>query len=236
MGVLLFKGMKSGIQGGDLSVTFHENGSTSSNLIISTSYNILPLWLKIAYDNLLSSQKANKLVSLDWCDDAEKQKSLLIAELTPSIQVFVACACALDALYDQLKEHTNITREEIDNWKEKRTARHSQIVEVIRRSYKLDKHLVKAAKLNIKSIMDYRDKVVHSSHEIKHTCTRPDIPVSVDWRFSAYKYTNALIAWKCTVELFTLLYDKKSQNEKVNENMESIIEALIEFKLVTKNA
>ena len=63
MGVLLFKGMKSGIQDGDLSVTFHENGSTSSNVIISTSYNILPLWLKIAYDNLISSEKANKLVS-----------------------------------------------------------------------------------------------------------------------------------------------------------------------------
>jgi hypothetical protein len=236
MGVLLFKGMKSGIQDGDLSVTFHENGSTSSNLIISTSYNILPLWLKIAYDNLLSSEKANKLVASNWCDDAENQKSLLIAELTPSIQVFVACACALDALYGQLKEHTNITREEIDKWKNNGTARHSQIVEVIRRSYKLDNHFVKAAKLNIKSIMDYRDKVVHSSHEIKYTCTRPDIPVSVDWRFSAYKYTNALIAWKRTMELFTLLYDKKSQNEKVNENMESIIEALIEFKLVTKNA
>jgi len=161
--LLLFKGMKVGIQDGDFSISVDENGNPDSNLTLSTSYNMLPIWMKIAYENLVTSKKASKAVSEKWCDDNEIQKSLLIAELTPSIQVFVACGCALDAFYDQLKEFAKISREDLDVWKRKRTPRSAQIVEIIRRVYKLDKTFVKGAKVNIGSIMEYRDKVVHPS-------------------------------------------------------------------------
>jgi len=233
--LLLFKGMKVGIQDGDFSISVDENGNPDSNLTLSTSYNMLPIWMKIAYENLVTSKKASKAVSEKWCDDNEIQKSLLIAELTPSIQVFVACGCALDAFYDQLKEFAKISREDLDVWKRKRTPRSAQIVEIIRRVYKLDKTFVKGAKVNIGSIMEYRDKVVHPSHEVQHTCSRPDIPVNVDWRFSAYKYSNAEIAYQRTMELLILLYEKKSDNNKVNENMENIVESLIELGLVSRN-
>lgn len=236
MGLLVFKGMKVGIQDGDFTVSIGENGKQESNLTLSTSYNMLPIWLKIAYENIVSSNKASKAVSEQWCEDTDIQKSLLIAELTPSIQVFVACGCALDAFYDQLKEYANVSQDDIETWKRKKTSRAAQIVEIIRRTYKLDKHFVKGAKVNIKSIMEYRDKVVHSSHAVQHTCSRPDIPVGVDWRFSAYRYSNALIAYQKTMEILILLYEKKSDKEKVNENMETIFEALIELGLVSKNA
>jgi hypothetical protein len=236
VGLLIFKGMKVGIQDGDFIVSIDEDGKEESNLTLSTSYNMLPIWLKIAYENIVSSNKASKAVSEQWCEDSEIQKSLLVAELTPSIQVFVACGCALDAFYDQLKEYANISQDDIENWKRKKTSRTAQIVEIIRRTYKLDKHFVKGAKVNIKSIMEYRDKVVHPSHEVQHTCSRPDIPVGVDWRFAAYKYSNALIAYQKTMELLILLYEKKSDIEKVNENMETIFESLMELGLVSKNA
>jgi hypothetical protein len=236
VGLLLFKGMKVGIKDGDFSISVDKNGKEDSNLILSTSYNMLPIWLKIAYENIVNSNKASKAVSAEWCEDAEIQKSLLVAELTPSIQVFVACGCALDAFYDQLKEHANISKNDIETWKRKKTPRSAQIVEIIRRTYKLDNHFVKGAKVNIRSIMEYRDKVVHPSHEVQHTCTRPDIPVGVDWRFSAYKYSNALIAYQKTMELLILLYEKKTTIEKVNEHMENIFESLVELGLVSKNA
>lgn len=236
MGLLVFKGMKVGIQDGDFTVSIDENGKEESNLTLSTSYNMLPIWLKIAYENIVSSNKASKAVSEQWCEDNEIQKSLLVAKLTSSIQVFVACGCALDAFYYQLKEYANISQDDIDTWKRKKTSRTAQIVEIIRRTYKLDKQFVKSAKVNIKSIMEYRDKVVHPSHEVQHTCSRPDITVGVDWRFSAYKYSNALIAYQKTMELLILLYEKKSDIEKVNENMETIFESLMELGLVSKNA
>jgi hypothetical protein len=234
VGLLIFKGMKVGIQDGDFTVRFNENGTEDSNLTLSTSFNMLPIWLKIAYENIVSSNKASKAVSEKWCEDNEIQKSLLVAELTPSIQVFVACGCALDAFYDQLKEYANISQNDLEIWKRKKTSRTAQIVEIIRRTYKLDKHFVKGAKVNIKSIMEYRDKVVHPSHDIQHTRSRPDIPVGVDWRFSAYKYSNALIAYQRTMELLILLYERKSDNDKVNQNMETIFESLIELGLVSK--
>ncbi|MCU4677713.1 hypothetical protein N7931_19065 [Catenovulum sp. 2E275] len=236
MGLLLFKGMKVGIQDGDLSTNFDENGISGANLNLSTSYNMLPIWLKIAYDNLILTKKANIKISEQWNEKDVNKQSLLLDELSTSIQVFVACGSALDALYDQLKEFANISQADIDLWKSKRTPRSAQIVEIIRRVYKLDKNFVKGAKRNIKSIMEFRDKVVHSSHEIRQVCTRPDISESVDWRFSAYKYTNSMIAYQRTMELLVLLYDKKAENAKVNENMEYIVESLIELGLVQKNA
>lgn len=236
MGPLLFKGMKVGIQEGDFSISFNEDGTESSRLVLSTSYNMLPVWLRIAYDNILNSRKANEAIASEWIDNPESQKSLLVAELSPSIQVFVACGCALDALYDQVKDFAKITTDDIEKWKSKKTSRSAQIVEVIRRAYKLDNHFVKSAKLNINSILEFRDKVVHPSHEIQRPCTRPDIPVSVDWRFSAYRYSNASIAYRRTMELLILLHEKKSSIESLDKHMDGIFESLLELGLVEKNA
>lgn len=235
MSILIFEGMKSGIQDGDFIISCDEDGNVDSNLILSTSYNILPIWLKIAYENLVTSHEASKEIGNKWSEDNAIQKELLLAELTPSIQVFVACGCAIDALYDQLKEYSNISENDIKKWKEKKTSRSSQIVEIIRRSYKLDNELVKAIKNNIKSIMEFRDKVVHPSNKIERTCTRPDIPVGVDWKFSAYRYSNSAAAYTMTMNLLVLLYDKKTSDQKANENMENIFKALIEMNLVSKN-
>lgn len=236
MGVLVFKGMKVGVLDGDFTMSLDEHGKMDSKLILSTSYNVLPLWLRIAYENILLAHKASKAIGKNWCEDTEKQKALLFTELTPSIQVFVACGTAFDALYEQLKPFAHIIQSDIEAWKIKRTSRSAQIAEVIRRVYKLDNTTFKAFKQNIKSFMDLRDQAVHPSHEIKRTCTRPDIPVGVDWRFSAYRYSNALICYRTTMNMFVHLYEKGSKEKEVNENMENIFEALKELKLVNEKA
>lgn len=233
MGVLIFEGMKVGVLDGDFSVSVDEHGKMGSQLILSTSYNVLPLWLKIAYENIVLSKKASKDIEENWCEETEKQKKLLLSELTPSIQVFVACGTALDALYEQLKPFANISENDIEAWKRKRTSRSAQIAEVIRRVYKLDNTISKAFKHNIKSIMEYRDQAVHPTHKVKRSCTRPDIPVGVDWRFSAYRYSNSIICYSRTMEMLIHLYDKKANESAVNENMENIFKALKELKLVS---
>ena len=233
MGVLIFEGMKVGVLDGDFSVSVDEHGKMDSQLILSTSYNVLPLWLKIAYENIVLSKNASKDIEKNWCEDSEKQKELLLSELTPSIQVFVACGTALDALYEQLKPFSNISENDVEAWKRKKTSRSAQISEVIRRVYKLDNTMSKAFKQNIKSIMEYRDQAVHPTHKVKRSCTRPDIPVGVDWRFSAYRYSNSIICYSRTMEMFIHLYDKKANESAVNENMGNIFKALKELKLVS---
>lgn len=236
MGVLIFEGMKVGVQDGDFSVSVDEHGKMDSKLVLSTSYNVLPIWLRIAYDNIVQSHVASESIAKEWCEDSEKQKELLLAELTPSIQVFVACGTALDAIYDQLKPFANISQSDIDTWRENKTARSAQIFEIIRRVYKLDNNMTKAFKKNIKSITEFRNQAVHPTHEVERTCTRPDIPVGVDWRFSAYRYSNSAICYSRTMEMFIHLYEKGSKKDKVNENMNNIFKALKELKLITEKA
>jgi len=72
MGVLIFEGMKVGVLDGDFSISVDENGKMDSKLILSTSYNVLPLWLKIAYENIVLSNKASKDIEKLWCENTER--------------------------------------------------------------------------------------------------------------------------------------------------------------------
>ena len=236
MGVLIFEGMKVGVLPGDFSISVDDSGQMQSNLVLSTSYNVLPIMLRIAHDNIFLSHQAKKEIEEYWNEDPINQKSLLMKELAPSIQVFVSCGISLDSMYDQLRPYANIQQTDVDAWKEKRTKRSAQILEVIRRVYKLNNEKTKAFKNNIDSIIDFRDKAVHPDNSIKRSCTRPDVPVGVDWRFSAYRYDNAAICYRRTMEMLIYLYEKETGNLQVDTEMNNIFDALIELGLISKNA
>lgn len=232
MGILLFKGMKCGILDGDFSISTDDHGNFQSKCILSTSYNVIPVWLRIAYDNVCLARSASEKIQNEWCEDSEIQKKLLISELTPSIQVFVSCGIVLDAMFDQLKKFAKISDEESSAWKKNGTKRASQIFEVIKRVFKLKGEFVKAFQENITNIIDYRNEIVHPSHRIRQTCTRPDIPVGVDWRFSAYRYCNAETCYLRTMEMLSFLYQTKSGISSIDGEMENIFEALQELGLI----
>lgn len=236
MGVLIFEGMKVGVLPGDLTIHVNDAGQTRSNLTLSTSFNVLPLLLRIAHDNIVLSHQANNDVKDKWNDDPDNQKRLLIKELTASMQVFIASGIALDSLYSQLKPFANISRADIELSKNTDTKRSAHISQVICRVYKLNNKTSKAFNTNIKSIIKYRNMAVHPGNSIKPTCTRPDIPVGVDWRFSAYRYDNAAICYRRTMEMLIHLYEKKSNNAQVDGEMDYIFKSLIELGLISKNA
>ncbi len=102
--------------------------------------------------------------------------------------------------------------------------------------YRLNNQKFKAYRDNIKSIIDFRDKAVHPDNSINQSCNRPDIPVGVDWRFSAYRYDNAIICYKRTMEMILHLCEKKSGIDQVDQEMENVVKALTELKLITKSA
>lgn len=125
MGVLIFEGMKVGILPGDFTISVDESGQMHSNLVLSTSYNVLPIMLRIAHDNIVLSHQAMKEIQENWDEDPSNQKALLMKELVPSIQVFIASGISLDSLYDQLKPYANIQQADISAWKAKKTKRSS---------------------------------------------------------------------------------------------------------------
>lgn len=235
-GVLIFKGMKVGVLPGDFTISINENGEEESKLILSTSYNVIPLWLRAAHDHLKQSKVASESISTNWGEDTDVQKNLLVAELTPSIQVFVCCGIALDALYDILRPHAKITLEDVQAWKNNRTSRARQIVEVIRRTFKLKKDILKSFRDCIIQVIKYRDMAVHPSLDLKNACTRLDLNVSVDWKFSAYRYPNAKWCLVSTINMIVYLYENNVGVDEIDESISNIIDALEELNVVQRNA
>ncbi|MDD2762133.1 MAG: hypothetical protein PHH11_17795 [Methylomonas sp.] len=74
MGVILFHGMQCGFLEGDFTITAMPDGSIESKAILSTAYNVLPIWLRIASDNLKQAKRSHKRLLAEWSTDGERQK------------------------------------------------------------------------------------------------------------------------------------------------------------------
>jgi hypothetical protein len=227
--------MNVGVLPGDFTIGVDDSGTIKPTLILSTAYNVLPIWLRIANDQLLQAGNASKAIAATWGTSEASNRELLLAELEPSLQVFVACGIALDALYDQLRPSAKITPSEIQTWKKKRTPRSKQIAEVIRRVYRLTAADTAQIKQSVTEIMKFRDMAVHPSLELKRTCARPDIPIGVDWKFAAFNYSNAEKCFGATMGMLVRIYERKSGIKEVDLQMDRIVAALEQLKVVKRN-
>ena len=233
-GVLLFEGLTVGILPNDFIISINEAGQTESKLILSTAYNVIPIWIKIASDNLSHAKTASINLAEMWSENSDTQKSLLISELTPSMQVIIACGIALDALYDMLRPYSKLSETDRINWKNNKTGRAKQITEVIRRVYKLNGDILKDFKTSISQIIKFRDMGVHPSLELKNACSRSDISVLLDWKFCAYTYDNAKRCFESTLHMMFYLHEKGCNETIVTDSMNNIFAALQELKVVKR--
>ena len=234
-GVMIFEGMKVGFLPGDLTFSIDEKGETSSKLILSTGYNVLPIWLRIANDNLIQARKASDDIKTRWGENSATNKALLISELAPLLQVFVSCGIVFDALYDQLRPYAKFTPAEIEKLRKCKTGRGTQISEVVRRVYKFNNKVAKEIRTTIGQIIKYRDLAVHPSLKLKNALPRLDIGVGVDWKFSVYKYSNSEQCFKSTIDILIYLYGIKCEEKIVVEDMENVFKALEELNIVKLN-
>lgn len=236
MGVLIFKGMSVGILPGDLVISMDESGQSASKLVLSTAYNVIPLWLRIARDRLNAAKRASEDIASNWDDDADHQKAMLIAELAPSMEVVVACGIALDSLYDMLRPHAKLTESDINRWKANRTGRGAQIFEVVRRVLKPENKHVKEFKKAITDIIKFRDMAVHPTLELKNTLSRPDLDVAVDWKFSVYRFSNAWACFNTTTQVLLFAHQREHLDQRLVVAFKNIFNALEELGVVGTNA
>ncbi len=236
MGVLIFKGMTVGILAGDFVISMDESGQSASKLVLSTAYNVIPLWLRIARDRLKDAKCASEDIESNWDDDADHQKAMLIAELAPSMEVVVSCGIALDSLYDMLRPYAKLSEADINKWKVNRTGRGDQIFEVIRRVLKPENKYVKELKKAIIDIIKFRDMAVHPTLELKNALSRPDLNVAVDWKFSAYRFSNAWACFNTTIQVLLFAHQREYIDQNLVLAFENIFEALEELGVVRANA
>ena len=234
-GVIIFRGMKVGFLPGDLQIPVGETGAVGKELVLSTAYNVLPLWLRIADDQLKQAKAANDALRGNWGSSDEGNRELLVRELEPSLQVFVACGIALDALYVQLRPYAKLDKDTLDGWKKNSTSRAKQIFEVVRRVYRLDTDTGAKFMRYIEETIQFRDRAVHPSLELQQSRTRPDIQVGVDWKFSAYRYTNSHACFDATMMMLIYLHEKRSAIVELDEQMSTIFDALEELKVIQRN-
>ncbi len=235
MGVLIFKGMSIGILPGDIVISMDESGQSTSKLILSTAYNVIPLWVRIARDRLNDAKRASEDIASNWDDDTDHQKAMLIAELAPSMEVVVSCGIALDSLYDMLRPYAKLSEADINRWKANRTGRGAQIFEVVRRVLKPENKHVKELKKAITDIIKFRDMAVHPTLELKNTLSRPDLDVAVDWKFSAYRFSNAWACFNTTKQIILFAHQQEHLDQKLILAFKNIFEALEELGVERKN-
>lgn len=233
-GIIVFQGMKVGVLPGDFTISVAESGELQPHLMLSTAYNVLPIWLRIADDQFKQARAAHKCLIESWGRSDASDRELLVRELEPSLQVFVACGIALDAIYDLLKPYAKLDQDTLEAWKRNGTGRASQIFEVIRRVYRLDNTNSESFRKHISQIINLRDQAVHPSLELKRTCTRPDIPVGVDWKFSAYRHDNAHICFQATMHMLIHVYERRSAIGELDSQMDSVFDALEELKVISR--
>lgn len=236
MGVLIFRGMSVGILPGDVVISMDETGQLASKLILSTAYNVIPLWLRIARDRLNDAKRASDDIASKWDDDSDHQKTLLIAELAPSMEVIVSCGIALDSLYDMLRPYAKVSEEDANRWKANRTGRGAQIFEVVRRVLKPEIKHVKELKKSITDVIKFRDMAVHPTLELQNAHSRPDLDVAVDWKFAAYRFSNAWACFNTTTQILMFAHQKENLDQKLVVAFKNIFQALEELGVVRTNA
>ncbi len=179
------------------------------------------------------AKAASQAIVSSWSADEELNRRLLLAELTPCLEVFVSCGIALDALYDQLRPHAKLETDTLRRWRDNKTSRAKRVAEVVRRVFALKDYTHSAFAGNIGEIFKWRNQAVHPSLELKRSCNRPDIPVGVDWKFSFYRYSNSDAGFRSVMEMLTYLHKTKCAEPRVNDQIESVFQALQELGVST---
>ncbi len=203
-GVYISRGMTLGIR--NLRFIIGQDGSFDSDMVIEVSLDTHPFWLEISWDHLEQARLAHEKLLAVWEGNDEKRKArALEAEFGASMQCVVAVAVAMDAFYSAIRPHIPIPKSTLDAWRRKRTARHAQVYEVLRRGFRFGPQTGTLIKNGLKEVFTWRDRSVHPSAEAARPIAYPELGVGTEWRFVAYRHGNAQRAMAFVLSLIPQL-------------------------------
>lgn len=207
-GVLVTRGMDFRVEG--LQLRIGEEGLESSIGGISARQDQCSHWLEIAVSHLHSARVAHEelIETYESEGDGDLVESIE-QEFQASMQAMVACAVALDALYAAVKERIGISEELVAKWRDNDTPRSAQIAEVLGRGFYIrKKEKMQRLKHVLKEMFKFRDWAVHPPADLQPVVPRKDIKRGVEWRLSAFRYSNARSTVRQTLSLISRLATK----------------------------
>jgi hypothetical protein len=194
-------------------------------------FDVCPSWAGISLRHLQDAKQRRVGRQLAWDGTNEQEKAgALELEFVASMQAIMAAAIAIDAFYSIVKEHVVLSKSLVERWRKNRTARYSQVTEVLRRAFHLKPTATAGLRHNLKEIYRLRDLAVHPSGQIEAPMKHPELNVGVEWRFAYFRAHNAeLIVNAATWILWDLAHGGKPTEGRVIEYMANLRQRLVEL-------
>ncbi|MBZ5524318.1 MAG: hypothetical protein LAP21_18940 [Acidobacteriia bacterium] len=230
-GIFISRGMTIAVPPGGLTIGIGANGNPTGNLILHVRFDVCPTWTELALRHLDDAKARRTAREIAWAGTNEEEKAAsLEREFEASMQAVMAAAIALDAFYSLIQPHVQLPPSLVTQWRTKRTARYSQITEVLRRAFNLKPKRTAVLRQYLKEIYRLRDLAVHPSGKIQAPILHPEINVGVEWRFAYFRAHNAeLIVNTATWILWNLAHAGKPKDSKIQEYMIALRQRLAEL-------
>ena len=229
-GIFITRGMSVAIP--SFSIRIREDGEIEGDPItLHVRFDVCPTWIQIAKRHLDEALTAKVNRESAWLGTDENAKAqALEVEFEASMQAVMAAAIAWDAVYSVLREHVAIPQSTVEKWRKGRTARFTQIAEVVRRAFALKPKGASALRKNLKELYRYRDLAVHPSGKIEAPLLHPEINVGMEWRFVYFRAANAELAvMAAAAMLWDLAHNGKSKDSKISEYQRTLASRLDEI-------
>jgi len=178
---------------GSITISAGPNGLSMSVSAVHVSREMCPVWLGLAVEHLLESERAHEevLVALD-ADENETLAAALERESAAGMQAIVAAATALDALYASTKDKINLPPSLVSRWNQNGTARWRRVAEVLRRGFRVHRGRDAERLRHVaKEVYRFRDMAVHPSGSAAQVVFHPDLGKGTDWRFVSFSFASA---------------------------------------------
>jgi hypothetical protein len=197
-GVFVSDGMSLRIPAGGLSIAIGDDGAPRASTVrFEVMLDVWPFWLDVALEHAASAMRARgrleALAIASGTDTLEKRHaSPLIRECKAGMVAISAAAFALDNFYSVVQRFCPGYADLRKEFERAGTARHQQISETLRRTFQVRSKEERRLRATIQEIFKYRDWAVHPPAEFRDPVRHDLFDVGVEWRFVAFRATNAV--------------------------------------------
>lgn len=222
-GIYITRGMTVSIP--QFSIRIRDDGEMEGDpIILHVRFDVCPTWIQLAVRHLDAALSAKAHREKVWMgSDEEAKAQSLETEFEASMQAIMAAAIAWEAAYSVLQQHVKLPPSLTERWRKGRTARYSQVAEVVRRAFNLKPKGVAMLRANLKELYRYRDFAVHPSGKIQAPLLHPELDLGVEWRFAYFRARNAELAvMAAAAMLWDLAHNGKAKDPKVTEYQEAL--------------
>jgi hypothetical protein len=222
-GVFISRGMTVAVPAGGLKISIGPDAPAAS-ITLHVHFDVCPTWCELATGHLAAAKahKSARVVAWQQSEDVtgavDEKAQTLEREFEASMQAIMAAAIALEAFYSAVLERINLPKDIVEKWRTKRTARYSQVTEVLRRGFGLKPKGTKLLREHLKRIYRLRDLAVHPSGKIQAPIEHPELNVGVEWRFFFFRAEHAQqVVDATTAVLWDLVNQGTAANPKISE-------------------